>query len=152
MMFSSAIEGGIRRPDGQHGAGKPFAEIVVGISFDPDGDARGAESEETLAGAADRVDHDGIAGQPGVSVASGDFIAEAGAQGSPDIRDRQVDFYGRSPFKSRQSLLDQVVVRRIVRIVHQPPGDAQPLDVRRWFGPMQDGAQIQAPGLPVTQG
>ena len=46
--------GFLRRPDSQHCAGKALAEVVVGIPCDMDGDARGAEGEKALAGAAGR--------------------------------------------------------------------------------------------------
>jgi hypothetical protein len=117
MMFSSAAKAAaLRRPDGQLAPERPFAEIVVGVSLDGHGDARGAESEKTLTGAAGRVDDDGVVGQPGLAVAAGDFVAEAGAQGSLDIGDRQVGWLRAVPLQEPAGLFDEVVVRRIVRM------------------------------------
>ena len=98
------------------------------------------------------MDGDGAAGESMTAVTSGDFVAEAGAQRTLNIGDRQIDVYRLSPFKSRHGLSDQVVVRRVVRFVDQPFGNAQLLDVVRRHGPLQDGVQVQAAGFPMVQG
>ena len=81
-----------RRTDNQLGAGQPFAEIVVGIALDVEGDSLGTERAKALPCRPLAVDLDGVFRQAFLSVALGNFIAEHRTDGAVDIADLGIDF------------------------------------------------------------
>ncbi len=84
--------GAARRVDDDAAAGEAFADVIVGIAFEFEGDAVGEEGAEALAGGAGELEVDGVVGQAGRAVAAGDFAAEHGADGAVHVADRQLDF------------------------------------------------------------
>jgi hypothetical protein len=68
-------------------AAESFADVVVGITFEFEGDSFGDKCAEALSGTTLEVKVDGIFGES-VPVFFGDFVTENGADGAVDVADR----------------------------------------------------------------
>jgi hypothetical protein len=74
-------------------AAESFADVVVGIAFEFEGDSFGDECAEALSGTTLEVEVNGIFGES-VPVFFGDFVTKDGADGAVDVADRQGGFSG----------------------------------------------------------
>jgi hypothetical protein len=70
----------------QFAAAQAFAEVVVGIACEFEGDSGGDECAEALSGTALEFDTNGIFGES-VPMVFSDFVTEDGADGAVDIAD-----------------------------------------------------------------
>ncbi len=67
-------------------AAESFADVVVGIAFEFEGDSFGDECTEALSGTTLEFEVDGICGES-VPVVFGDFVTEDGTDGAVDVAD-----------------------------------------------------------------
>jgi hypothetical protein len=74
-------------------AAESFADVVVGIAFEFEGDSLGDKCAEALSGTALEVEVDGIFGES-VPVVFGDFVTEDGAYCTVDVADWEGGFSG----------------------------------------------------------
>ena len=67
---------------------KPFAGVIVGVTFERERHALGQERTETLSGAALEVQADGVVGQSLRSITARDLSAQHGADGAVHVANR----------------------------------------------------------------
>jgi hypothetical protein len=92
-VFSSDEGGFGRGIEDDFTAAESFADVVVGIAFEFEGDSFGDKCAEALSGTTLEVDVDGIFGES-VPVFFGDFVTEDGTDGAVDVADREGGFGG----------------------------------------------------------
>jgi hypothetical protein len=81
-------EGGLGRwVEDDFTAAESFADVVVGIAFEFEGDSFGDECAKALSGTALEVEVNGVFGES-VPVFFGDFVTEDGTDGAVDVADR----------------------------------------------------------------
>ena len=91
ITFSIGIEGRAgRRLDDDPPAGKPLAQVVVGVADQSQGDAAGQEGPEALSGRAAEGDLEGAVGQARRAAPLDDAVAEDRAHRAVHVADRHV--------------------------------------------------------------
>jgi hypothetical protein len=90
----SGDEGGFGRGvEDDFTAAESFADVVIGIAFEEEGDSLGDKCAEALSGTTLEVEVNGICGES-VPMFFGDFVTKDGTDGAVDVADRQGGFSG----------------------------------------------------------
>jgi len=138
------------RIDHQPATRQALAEVVVGVALELEGDPLRDEGHEALARRALEVDVDGIGRQPLGAVAPRDLAAEARAHGAIHVANGQRRGHPALLVESEATERNEAALVELVL-------DAVPLrhhgvatDGRRHLRPVQDGAEVDALGLPVV--
>src|SRR5262249_46364185 len=106
-----------RGPYHDPAAGKPFAEIVVGVALKFERHAAGEKGAEALTGGADKARRDRVRRQAFVSVAFGDFAGEHGADGAIGILDRKGHAHRLAALERSLRLSDQLAVDHVANLM-----------------------------------
>ena len=149
-MFSSALKvASLRRPHGDKSARQALAEIVVGVAFEIERDARREPCAEALPGRTLEMDLNRVGRQAVLAVAPRDFGGEHRADGAIDVANRQMHFdrlaYVRA-HRSHSSIswLIERLLEPVVLLL-----DAMQRPIGRNVGLVQDRAEIDVARLPV---
>ena len=97
--------------------GQPLGDVVVGVTLETQGDARGHERPEALAGRAAEVDVDRAVGQSGTAVAPSDGVAEHRPDGAVDVADRQLQANRLASLDGGLARREQLLIERFVQAV-----------------------------------
>ncbi len=137
-----------RRAHDDAAAGKPLADIVVGVAIEFEGHAAREKRAEALSGGAGELRHDGVVRQAIVAVALGDFAGQHGAGGAVGIFDRQCDAHRRAAVERRLRLRDQLAVEDVVDLVILPLA-IEDGDLGRHVRLHEQLGEVEAVGLGV---
>ncbi|MNI68812.1 hypothetical protein D3C73_1245250 [compost metagenome] len=91
-----------RRLDNQLASGQSFTDIVIGVTFDRNGDALRYECAKTLSGRAREVQSDRIIRQTCCAVFARQLAAQNRTDGAVDIGNRQGGFHHLAGFQRRR--------------------------------------------------
>ena len=101
-------------------AGKPLAEIIVGVALELEGDAARQERAKALPGRAGKPRHNGVRRQALVAIALGDCPRQHGADGTIGILDRERHPNRIAALDRRLRLRDQLAIEHIANLVVLP--------------------------------
>src|SRR5450756_1704567 len=106
------------RVDGDLAAGEPFADVVVGIPFQSQGDPLGNDGSEALAGRSLEVETDRVFRQPFGAVAPGYLAAQDRSHSAVDVPNGQGGRHGLAALQCRFAQIQQyLVVQCLVQTV-----------------------------------
>ena len=132
-------------------AREPLADVVVGVTLEPQRDAARQEGAERLPGRTGEGQVDRAIRQPLPAVPPGQQRAQHRAHGAVDVADRQRGTDRLAVVEGLGAQRDELVVEGLLQPVvlgGRPPARS----TRRQLGHVQDRAEVEAAGLPVLHG
>ena len=130
-------------------ARQSFADIVIGLADQIEGDAAGQEGRKALAGRTVELRMDGVVGQTGMGIAACDLAREHRAHGAVDVADRQDEADRLALFERLGRLLDQLVIERPIKTVVLR-ADRIARHIGRHGRRMENARKVEAARFPVS--